>query len=167
MKVFDPSVVQQVLRNGIEKGYWNLQHLDTPPAAYQLQLRDARKSRFFGNDFYTDKPYVNLLRQSVQTVEVVTSDPGDLELAAATSTNAGPRNLDLLPQRWPDQPQVPDLGDRGDLSRDQDPSPAVADHGQTPHLGSAWEHDAPSARALRQPSLEPGEYLDDPAELDF
>ena len=166
-KAFDPSVVQQVLRHGIDKGYWTLEHLDSAPAAYQLQLRDARKSHFFGADFTTNIPYVNLLRATVPTVEVLTTEPANNDLASAATPNKGQPNLDVLPHRWPPDPQVPDLSDRGDLSGDQDPGTDGPDHGQTPPLGRPWQHLSPSAGTLRQPSLEPGDYLEEPAELDF
>ena len=165
-RAFDSASVRQTLQHGIEKGYWHLEHLDAPPASYDLLIREAKKSRLFGPDFYPDKPYVNLLRKAT-TVEVVSTDPGHEHLAEVASANEGSSDLDLHPQRWPDQPHVPDLSDRRDLSSDQDAPAAGADHGQAPHLGKTRQHHTPGAGALRQPSLEPGEYLDDPCEPDF
>ena len=159
---FDQASVCRTLQHGINAGHWSLDDLDKPSQGWLYTQQQAR--RIHG---ITHPPHCNLLRDQPPAEAVQPISPRDFDVAAATRANEGPRKLDLLPQRWPDGPQVPDLGDRGDFSHYQDPSPALADHGQAPRLGSAGQYHPPSAGALRQPSLEPGDYLDEPTELDF
>jgi len=161
-KLFDLASVRLILRRGIDAGYWTLEDLDKPSQDWSYQKQQAK--RIPG---HTHPPFRNLLRDDFPIEAVQTINPRDFDVAAATRPNKGLPNLDLLPERWPDQPHLSDLSDRRDFSSDQDPAAARSDHGQTPHLGITREHHPSSVGALRQPSLEPGEYLDDPGEPDF
>jgi hypothetical protein len=161
-KAFDQATVRLTLQRGLTAGHWSLDDLDQPSQGWTYTQQQAQRIHGF-----THPPHRNLLRDDIPAEAVQPINPRDFDVAAATRPNKGQPNLDLHPHRWPDQPLVPDLGDGDHLSRHQDTPAAGTDHGQTPYLGSSWQHHTPGAGALRQPSLEPGEYLDDPAESDF
>ena len=161
-QAFDSYSVRLTLQRGIHAGYWTLADLDQPSRGWLETKEQATHIPAF-----VHPPYLNLLRDQPPAEAVQPISPRDFDVAAIPTANKGSRNVDLLPQRWPPEPQVPDLGHGGDLSGYQDPGTDGPDHGQTPRLGSPWQHHAPSAGTLRQPSLEPGEYLEDPAECEF
>lgn len=161
-KAFDLATVRLTLQRGLTTGRWTLDDLDQPSQGWSYAFEQAQRIHGF-----THPPFRNLLRDDIPAEAVQPIDPRDFDVAAAARPNKGPANVDLLPQRWPDQPHVPDLGHWRDLSGDQDAITNGADHGQTPHLGTPWQHRPSGAGTLRQPSLEPGEYLEDPSEPDF
>ena len=161
-QAFDLASVRRTLQRGITAGHWSLDDLDQPSQGWMYQV--IQSNRIHG---FSHPSHCNLLRDQPPAEAVQPISPRDFDVAAATTPNEGQRNVDLLPQRWPPDPQVPDFGHGGDFSSHQDPSTNGPDHGQTPVMGSSWQHHTPSAGTLRQPSLEPGEYLEDPAGFDF
>lgn len=161
-KAFDLTTVRLTLQRGLNAGHWSLDDLDQPTQGWTYSHDQSKRIHGF-----THPPHRNLLRDDIPAEAVQPINPRDFDVAAATRPNKGQPNLDLLPQRWPDEPLVPDLSDRGDLSHHQNPPAAGADHGQAPSLGSTGQHRPSGAGTLRQPSLEPGEYLEEPFEFDF
>lgn len=57
---FDQSTVALTLRQGLEKGYWTLENLDTPSGGWQLCERQWRKHVLNLNS--THRLHRNLLR---------------------------------------------------------------------------------------------------------
>ena len=161
-RAFDSYSVRFTLQRGINAGHWTLADLDQPSRGWL-----ATQEQTCHIPAFTHPPHRNLLRDQPPTEAVQPISPRDFDVAAIPRANEGSRNLDLLPQRWPPEPQVPDLSNRGDLSSYQDLGTNGSDHGQTLCLGSSWQHHPPSAGTLRQPSLEPGDYLDDPTGCEF
>ncbi len=148
--IFDSSSVELTLRHGIEKGLWTLEQLDQPSPGYQLCLREARRNKFFGFDFFPPVPYANPLRQT-KTVEVVAANVPIPDLASAIRANEGQPDVDLS------QPQRSTLpGERhpvdwcGEQNRETD----GGDHGQQGDVGATRQHPAPDLGGIRQPTLE-------------
>ena len=159
---FDSFSVRRTLQRGITAGYWTLADLDQPSRGWLENKEQASHIASF-----IHPPFRNLLRDEIPAEAVQPIDPRDFDVAAATRANKGQRNMDLLPQRWPDQPHVPDLSNGRDLSSHQDTRTNGPDHGQTSPMGRPGQHHTHSLGALHQQSLEPGDYLDEPAECDF
>ena len=136
-KVFDLSAVQALLQRGVNAGYWDLEHLDTPSPDYERNLIEARRSEYFSTTYETPTPYANPLRSPNTGEAVQPISPRDFDVAAATRPNEGQRNVDLLPHQWP---PVPRVSHEPDLSRDQDTPADGGDHGQPPHLGTTGQH---------------------------
>jgi hypothetical protein len=57
---FDQSSILLTLRNGLEKGYWTLENLDSPSGGWQLNERQWRKHPL--NRQSTHRLHRNLLR---------------------------------------------------------------------------------------------------------
>lgn len=150
MKIFDKASFELILQHGISKGYWTMEQLDIPPATYEQQILEARKSHYFGEHFCPPQPYVNQLRKTT-TVEVVTADPAHDDLASAASPNEGQPNLDLLPQQWP---PVPGERDLPDLCRHQNARADSPDHGHQRHMGTTRQPPAPDHGGNGQSALE-------------
>lgn len=149
--VYDKHSVALILRHGIEKGYWTLEHLDFPTADYERQIHEARQSRFFGPDFTPAKPYVNPLRSST-TIEVVAAEPEHDDLASAASPNEGQPDVDVSIGLWP---HLSDQHYRPDLSCDQDSTADGGDHGQPSHLAATGRSGASVAGGDGSPAVEP------------
>ncbi len=150
MKIFNNESVALTLRHGIEKGLWTLEQLDQPSPGYELCLREARRNKFFGFDFFPPVPYANPLRRS-ETVEVVAANVPIPDLASATRANEGQPDVDLS------QPQRSTFsGERhpADWSGDQDRETDRSHHGQQGDVGATGQHAAPDAGGIRQPTLE-------------
>ena len=147
----DAHSVKAILQRGINAGYWTLETLDTPPAAYTREITAARKSEHFGPDF-TPTPYRNLLRSHDAPEAVQPISPRDFDVAAATRANKGQSDVDLLPQQWP---PVPRVSDDPDQHRHQDTRSDGPDHGQQGHLGTTGEQLPSSPRSDGEPALEP------------
>jgi hypothetical protein len=62
---FDQSTVALTLRQGLEKGYWTLENLDTPSAGWQLCERQWRRHPL--NIKSTHRLHRNLLRDQEDT----------------------------------------------------------------------------------------------------
>jgi len=156
VNIFDRGSVDLILRHGIEKGYWTMEHLDFPSPDYERNLIEARQSKFFGAFFVPTKPYVNPLRKG-STVEVVAHEPEHDDLASAASANEGQCYVDLLPAQSAaaGDPPVPGQRHQPDLSRDQDPPADGGDHGQPPHLGTTGQHHPPSPRGDGTSAVQP------------
>lgn len=156
MNIFDKGSVELILRHGIEKGYWTMEHIDFPTANFERQVSEARQSRFFGPDFVPAKAYVNPLRKT-PTVQVVAHDPEHEDLASAASANEEPRVVDLLPAQpaAAADPPVPRVRDESDLSSDQNASTNGGDHGHQGDLGTTGQHHPPSHGSHGAPTLQP------------
>lgn len=159
---FDTAQVRRLLTHGIKVGHWSLSDLDTPSHGWTYQHSESLRIHGF-----THPPYRNLLREPLTSETVQPIDPRDFDVASTTRPNAGPSDLDILPQRWPDQPSVPSLSHSSHLSDYQNSGTDRADHGIPSHLGTTGQHHSPSPSALHRIPLEPGEYLEEPPELDF
>lgn len=145
MNIFDKASVELILQHGINAGYWSIESLDKPPANYNREIIEARRSQYFGPTFNPPTPYRNLLRDH-STPETSNN------LAQATSANEKPRNLDLhIGQR----PSVPDQCDRDDLCSHKNPAADRADHGNQEHLGTTRQPSPPNARSICPSALEP------------
>ena len=151
-KTFDTASVRALLQRGINAGYWTLEQLDNSPACYDKELREARKSEYFGPTYVPPTPYRNLLRDHSAPEAVQPISPRDFDVAAAARPNEGQPNLDLLPQQWPPVPCVSDLPD---LGGHQDAAADRPDHGDQGHLGTTGEPPAPDPRSDGQSALEP------------
>lgn len=156
MKIFDKGSVELILRHGIEKGYWTVEQLDFPTASYERMISEARRSPFFGKDFYPPVPYVNPFRKT-PTVEVVAAEPEHDDLASAASASERQCNVDLSVdgRSTAGHSPVPGKHHRHDLGRDQNAPADGGDHGQPSHLGATREPPAPDLGSLRPPTLEP------------
>lgn len=159
---FDTAQVRRLLTHGITVGHWSLSDLDIPSHGWSYQHSESQRIHGF-----THPPYRNLLREPLTSEAIQTVDPRDFDVAATIRTNAGPSNVDILPQRWPDQPSVPSLSDTGHLSSHQNSRTGGSDHGVPSPLGTTGQHRPPGPTALHRTSLEPGEYLEEPPEHDF
>lgn len=148
----DLSSVRALLQRGINAGYWTLEQLDNPPACYDKELREARKSEYFGPTYVPPTPYRNLLRDYSAPEAVQPISPRDFDVAAAARPNEGQHNVDLLPQQWP---PVPCVSDQPDLSSDQDAASDRADHGHPRHVGTTREPSSPNAGSNGPAALEP------------
>ena len=155
---FDHLAVLTLLTRGINAGHWTLSDIDQPPPGWTYADTQAKRIRGF-----TSPPYVNLLRQS-SAPAVQPIHPKDFPVAPAATDNTGQDHMDLLPRQWPSLPSERDGSDR---QSHQDPGRHRTDHGDQAHLGTTWD-DHPSLHGTPRPSpLQPGDYLEDPAEPDF
>jgi hypothetical protein len=63
-RTFDTASAVKILRDGITKGYWTLEDLDTPPQGTQMNFADYRRycaaQRYIGKE----PVYRNLLRDA-------------------------------------------------------------------------------------------------------
>ena len=149
--IFDNASVALTLRHGIEKGLWTLEQLDQPSPGYELCLREARRNKFFGFDFFPPTPYVNPLRRS-ETVEIVAANVPISDLASAVRANEGQPNVDVhQPERSTVSGERHPVDWCGEQNRETDRS----DHGQQGDMGATRQHAAPDAGGIRQPTLEP------------
>ena len=81
---FDKASVIKTLRDGIEKGYWSLEDLDTPNEYTQYTFRERKKALIaslgtgFSEGLHMPK-HRNLLREDTEeAVRVEVIDPKDL-----------------------------------------------------------------------------------------
>ena len=155
MRIFDKGSVELILRHGIEKGYWTVEQLDFPTASYERMISEARRSPFFGKDFYPPIPYVNPFRKT-PTVEVVAAEPEHDDLASAAGASEGQRNVDIPAdgRSATGDPPVPGQRDRPHLSSDQDLLSGRGDHVHTPHLGTTRQPPAPDPGSLCPQAVE-------------
>ena len=160
---FDLSTVRRLLTHGINAGHWTLSDLDQPPSGWAYCNTQAKRIHGF-----TPSPYRNLLRDDAppsETVQLV--NPRDFDVAATSRPNKGQPDLDVQPLRWPDDIPLPSQRHPGHLPGDQDARADGPDHGPEGHLGASGQYGPLSPRALCSPSLEPGDYLQDPDQFDF
>tara|TARA_R100001129_G_scaffold169548_1_gene138458 strand:- start:35 stop:340 length:306 start_codon:yes stop_codon:yes gene_type:complete len=79
-RAFDKASVIKTLRDGIKKGYWTLEDLDTP-SRFSWVSRDISGVTPAGNISmikpYMLKPHKNLLREASPEVAVEVIDPKD------------------------------------------------------------------------------------------
>ena len=101
---FDLTSVRLLLRQGIDKGHWTLEHLDTPPLHWQENSKQFR----LNYPKYQQHEYVNPLR-----------DPEPLEAVEPTS----PR--DFVPAAGPTPAEAPALP----LTLEQPPAAIDEDYG--------------------------------------
>ena len=160
-RAFDLASVCITLQRGINSGRWTLEDLDRPSHGWKYS--DDQAKRISG---LTTTPFKNILRDDLPTESVQPINPRDFDVAAATRPNKGSANLDLHPQRWPDQPQVPDLSDGSDRSYDQNAVAAGAHRGEPSHLGATGEHSSHGPGAMGQSPLEPRQPMGTPG-FDF
>lgn len=149
--IFDKGSVDLILRHGIEKGYWTLEQLDFPSPDYERNLIEARKSKYFGFDFFPPTPYVNPLRRST-TVEVVSADNTPDNLASAARANEGQSDVDIHP---PQRPPLPSQRHRPDREGDQDRQTAGSVQSDASGLGATGQHPARNPGGIRQSTVEP------------
>ena len=62
--MFDKASLIHTLKDGIKKGYWTLEQLDTPPAGWTQVIEDCEKNPAFPNGYEGIK-YTNLARLSI------------------------------------------------------------------------------------------------------
>ena len=78
-RMFDKISLVRTLKDGIKKGYWTLEQLDTPPPGWRDCVTDCEGNPAFPQG-YQGIQYKNLARQSPlltkEKVEVI--DPKDL-----------------------------------------------------------------------------------------
>jgi hypothetical protein len=148
----DAHSVKAILQRGNNAGYWTLETLDTPPAAYIREITAARKSEYFSPTYQPPIPYRNLLRSHDAPEAVQPISPRDFDVAAATRANEEQPNMDLLPQQWP---PVPRVSHQPDQCGHQDPGADGSDHGNQGQLGATREHLPSSPRSDGEQSLEP------------
>tara|TARA_B100001287_G_scaffold273617_1_gene277386 strand:- start:221 stop:478 length:258 start_codon:yes stop_codon:yes gene_type:complete len=78
-KLFDASVLA-LLRDGIKKGYWSLEDLDTPPPGWTECVNSTRGNKAFPQGYQGVK-YKNLARVETpkpKQEKVELTDPKDL-----------------------------------------------------------------------------------------
>jgi hypothetical protein len=92
-KAFDITSVRLTLRDGIAKGYWTLEQLDTPPPGW---AENAKRFRLHYPK-YPQPEYVNPLRTPDPDPTVQLSDPRDFTPTEGT-TPAEPLDLPLTPE---------------------------------------------------------------------
>ena len=148
----DLATLRATLQRGINAGYWSLNTLDTPSSSYDRELREARKSEYFGPTFNPPTPYRNLLRDHSAPEAVQPVNPRDFDMAATTRPNEGQSNVDLLPHQWP---PVPHIDNNADLSGDQNAAADGTDHGHQGHLGATGRHRSSDPASDGQSTLEP------------
>ena len=78
-KLFDASVLK-ILKDGIKKGYWILEDLDTPPPGWTECVNNCKGNKAFPNG-YEGVEYQNLARVKApkpkkEKIEII--DPKDL-----------------------------------------------------------------------------------------
>jgi hypothetical protein len=129
---FNPDDARRVLRQGIEKGRWTLQDLDTPPPGWLLNELDAKLIPGF-----TPPAYRNLLRDEPTTAErVEVVSPRDFAVVDATPNPVQRGSTPvLLGANGAVAESLSDAGVQGHEGRVGD----EADHGDQAHLGAAWE----------------------------
>ena len=79
-KLFDVSVLQ-ILKDGIKKGYWSLEDLDTPPPGWTEVVNDCKGNPLFPQGYQGVK-YKNLARvEEPKPIEekVELTDPKDFQ----------------------------------------------------------------------------------------
>ena len=150
-EAFDTAKVTAILEYGIKKGLWTLEDLDFPSPDYQRNLKEARRSDFFGFDFVPRTPYVNPLRRST-TVEVVTADNTPDNLASAARANEGQSDVDIHP---PQRPPLPSQRHRPDRQGDQNGQTAGSVQGDASGLGATGQHPARNPGGIRQSTVGP------------
>ena len=78
-RMFDKISLVRTLKDGIKKGYWTMEQLDTPPPGWTQVVEDCQKNPAFPQG-YQGIQYKNLARQSQviaeEKVEII--DPKDL-----------------------------------------------------------------------------------------
>ena len=149
--IFTPQSVVEILKHGIEVGHWTMEQLDFPTASYERMIQEARRSRFFGADFYPPAPYVNPLRKQT-TVSVDAEGIPTVDVATATSPNKGQPDVDLCTgQRAP----LPGVDHGPDRQGPQNRVPDQPNHGDKGYLGAAWHDSSPGSRELHQQQVEP------------
>jgi hypothetical protein len=92
-KAFDITSVRLTLRDGIAKGYWTLEQLDTPSMGWQENAKTFR----LNHPKYPQPEYVNPLRTPDPDPAVQLSDPRDFTPTEGT-TPAQPLDLPLTPE---------------------------------------------------------------------
>ena len=78
-KLFDASVLK-ILKDGIKKGYWNLEDLDKPPPGWTECVSNTKGNKAFPQG-YQGVEYQNLARVKIskpkkEKIEII--DPKDL-----------------------------------------------------------------------------------------
>lgn len=63
-RTFDTASAVKTLRDGIAKGYWTLEDLDTPPPGTQVTLDDYRRYCVAQGYIGVEPKYKNLLREA-------------------------------------------------------------------------------------------------------
>ena len=78
-KLFDASVLK-ILKDGIKKGYWNLEDLDTPPPGWTECVSNCKGNKAFPNGYegveYQNLARVKELKPKKEQIEII--DPKDL-----------------------------------------------------------------------------------------
>ena len=78
-KLFDVSFLK-ILKDGIKKGYWTLEDLDTPPPGWTECVNNCKGNKAFPNGYqgveYQNLARVKELKPSKEQIEII--DPKDL-----------------------------------------------------------------------------------------
>ena len=68
-RTFDTSSAVKILRDGIAKGYWTLDDLDTPPPGTQMNFAEYRRFCVAQGYIGKDPVYRNILRDTENNQE--------------------------------------------------------------------------------------------------
>ena len=68
-RTFDTSSAVKILRDGIAKGYWTLDDLDTPPPGTQMNFAEYRRFCVAQGYIGKDPVYRNILRDTKNNQE--------------------------------------------------------------------------------------------------
>ena len=86
--------VKQQLRDGVMKGYWTMEQLDTPSPGFVNNTRVDR--RVFGSG-YEGIEFRNLLRDDPTPIEKVQAMPDPKDFAAVLAPVSTPTQSETLP----------------------------------------------------------------------
>ena len=88
------AAIKQQLRDGVMKGYWTMEQLDTPSPGFVNNTRVDRRT--FGSG-YEGIEFRNLLRDDPVPVEAVEATPDPKDFAAVLPPSNPPTQSETLP----------------------------------------------------------------------
>jgi hypothetical protein len=73
-RTFDTHSAAQILRKGIEKGYWTLEDLDRPSPGAELNYQEYKRYLKLNKCCIRKPTYRNLLREQVNETDIEEGD---------------------------------------------------------------------------------------------